>query len=71
MSAESDLLERVIRELDHRRGDLREVARAADLSYDTVLRIKNRENDPGYSKVRALADVLFPPSARPVSKAVA
>ena len=59
MSAESDLLERVILQLDHRRGDLREVARKAGLSYDTVLRIKNRENDPGYSKVKALADVLF------------
>lgn len=71
MSAESDLLERVIQELDHRRGDLREVARAAELSYDTVLRIKNRENDPGYSKVRALADVLFPTAARTAPKSVA
>ncbi|MBX3603219.1 MAG: helix-turn-helix transcriptional regulator [Rubrivivax sp.] len=59
MKAEHDLLERVIGELDRRRGDLRDVAKEAGLSYDTVLRIKNRENDPGYSKVKALAEVLF------------
>lgn len=40
-------------------GDLPAVAREAGLSYDTVLRIKNRENDPGYSKVRRLADLLL------------
>lgn len=26
------------------------------MSYDTILRIKNGEGDPGYSKVRRLAD---------------
>jgi hypothetical protein len=60
MSAESDLLERVVAELDRRKGELREVARLSGQSYDTVLRIKNRENDPGYSKVKALASALFP-----------
>lgn len=30
------------------------------MPYDTVLRIKNREGDPGYSKVRALATYLWP-----------
>lgn len=45
-------------ELHRQNGNLREISRRAQMSYDTVHRIKNRENDPGYSKVRALADVL-------------
>lgn len=40
-------------------GELTVVARETGMSYDTVMRIKNRENDPGYSKVRTLADYLF------------
>lgn len=36
------------------------MARATGVPYDTVLRIKNRENDPGYSKVAALAAYLLP-----------
>lgn len=59
MNTTSDLLESVVSELERRVGDLQKVARDTGLSYDTVLRIKNRENDPGYSKVRALADYLF------------
>lgn len=46
-------------ELEHRRGDLVTVARESGIAYDTVLRIKNRENDPGYSKVLALHAYLF------------
>jgi predicted transcriptional regulator len=56
----SDLLEQVVAELSRRTGELPRVAKESGLSYDTVLRIKNRENDPGYSKVRALAAYLFP-----------
>jgi hypothetical protein len=59
MSHDTDLLERVVAELERLRGDLPRVASETGLPYDTVLRIKNRENDPGYSKVRALADYLF------------
>lgn len=63
MDHETDLLERVVAELDARRGDLPKVSRESGIPYDTVLRIKNRENDPGYSKVRALAQYLFPAAA--------
>jgi hypothetical protein len=58
MTENTDLLEAVIAELQRRTGDLLSVAKDASLSYDTVLRIKARENDPGYSKVRRLADVM-------------
>lgn len=58
MHPSSDLLELVVAELDKRKGDLPKVAKDSGLSYDTVLRIKNRENDPGYSKVRTLARYL-------------
>jgi hypothetical protein len=61
MHQDADLLERVVAELDKRKGDLPKVARESKIPYDTVLRIKNRENDPGYSKVRALALYLFEP----------
>lgn len=60
MSKETDLLEAVIAALEAKTGTLRAVAEEAGLSYDTVLRIKARESDPGYSKVRRLADVLLP-----------
>jgi hypothetical protein len=53
-----DLLERVVGALEQRKGDLPRVARESGIPYDTVLRIKNRESDPGYSKVRRLADYL-------------
>jgi hypothetical protein len=52
---QTDLLDRVVAELANRKGDLLKVSRESGVAYDTVLRIKNRENDPGYSKVRALA----------------
>jgi hypothetical protein len=56
---EKDLLEAVVAALEERKGDLPAVAAGTGIPYDTVLRIKNRENDPGYSKVRRLADFLF------------
>lgn len=37
-------------------GNLRRVAEETGITYDTVLRIRNGEGDPGYSKVRTLAD---------------
>lgn len=58
MSDQADLLDAVVHELERRTGDLRTVARAARMSYDTVHRMKRRENDPGYSKVRRMADAL-------------
>lgn len=54
MDAHSDLLESVVAELNKRKGDLPRVAKESGVPYDTVLRIKNRENDPGYSKVLTL-----------------
>lgn len=54
-----DPLEAVVAELTRRKGDLPKVAKDTGIPYDTVLRIKNRENDPGYSKVQALHRYLF------------
>lgn len=59
MEKTRDPLDQVVAELERRRGDLPAVAKACGLPYDTVLRIKNRENDPGYSRVRLLHDFLF------------
>ena len=58
MRTQSDLLARVVAELQNRAGSLRVVAAESGVAYDTVLRIKNSENDPGYSKVKALATYL-------------
>lgn len=58
MSHSSDLLDVVVGELHRRRGDIPAVARASGIPYDTVHRIKNREGDPGYSKVQRLASAL-------------
>lgn len=58
MAPQTDLLDAVVGELQARRGELARIAREAGISYDTVLRIRSRENDPGYSKVRALARAL-------------
>lgn len=49
----------VVAELQRRAGELNRVARESGIPYDTVLRIKNRENDPGYSKVATLYRYLF------------
>lgn len=59
MNPQPDLLEEVVRELERREGQLRSIADEAGIAYDTVLRIKRRENDPGYSKVAALHRYLF------------
>lgn len=60
MDKHSDPLSKVIAELERRVGDLPKVAKECDLSYDTVLRIKNRQNEPGYFKVQKLYRYLFP-----------
>ena len=54
-----DPLESVVAELQVRAGSLRRLARDSGISYDTILRIKNGENDPGYSRVKELYDYLF------------
>lgn len=59
MQHKSDPLSEVVAELEKRVGQLPKVAQECGLTYDTVLRIKNRESDPGYSKVRALHNYLF------------
>jgi hypothetical protein len=57
-------LEKVVSELERRTGDLRRVAQISGIPYDTVLRIKNREGDPGFSRVQTLHDALFPSKAK-------
>jgi len=54
----TDLLADVRATLEKRVGELRQIAQESGIAYDTVLRIKNREGDPGYSKVQALAKHL-------------
>lgn len=58
MSTENNL-EIVVAELEKRVGDLRRVADESGIPYDTILRIKNRENDPAFSRVQALHDYFF------------
>jgi predicted transcriptional regulator len=52
----TDLLHFVRDSLTRSMGDLPKVSRATGIPYDTVLRIKNGEGDPGYSKVQRLAE---------------
>ena len=59
MSNQVDLLDEVVWELNRRQGELASIAKESGIPYDTVLRIKKRENDPGYSKVAALHRYLF------------
>lgn len=54
-----NILEAVVAELEKRTGDLRRVADESGIPYDTILRIKNQESDPGFSRVQALHDYLF------------
>lgn len=57
-----DLRQRVVAALREREGELRKISKAVGIPYDTVLRIKNEEGDPGYSKVQALAEHLLAPA---------
>lgn len=52
------LLQQVREGLEANKGRLREIAAESGLSYDTVLRIKNGEGDPGFSKVQTLSQTL-------------
>lgn len=64
MSDDTDLLDRVVAELERRKGSgLATIAEQCGMSYDTVLRIMRRKHDPGYSKVVTLARVLFQTAA--------
>ncbi|HEY6020655.1 MAG TPA: hypothetical protein VIY48_12415 [Candidatus Paceibacterota bacterium] len=45
-------------ELERRKGDIRRISNESGIAYDTVLRIKNAEGDPGFSKVERLAKHL-------------
>lgn len=67
MDKQFDPLDAVVAELERRKGDLPKVARESGVPYDTVLRIKNRENDPGYSKVRVLHLYLFGTEGAPAT----
>lgn len=58
MAVKLDLLDIVVSELEARSGTITTIADETGISYDTLLRIKNRENDPGYSKVKTLAEYL-------------
>lgn len=50
---------RIIRdELERRKGDIRRISTESGISYDTVLRIKNGEGEPGFKKVEKLAEYL-------------
>ncbi|HET8745694.1 MAG TPA: hypothetical protein VFM98_08815 [Ramlibacter sp.] len=57
--SQGDLLDDVVRALNERQGDLPTVARETGIAYDTILRIRRRENDPGYSKVATLHRYFF------------
>jgi hypothetical protein len=50
-----DLLKAVRKRLADDVGNLRRVSADSGIPYDTILRIKNGEGDPGYSKVHALS----------------
>lgn len=71
MSAHPDLLAEVVHELERREGQLTTIAREVGMPYDTVLRIKRQENDPGYSKVAALHRYLFPADSDPETQGAA
>jgi hypothetical protein len=58
MSHQTDLLSRVVAALDGRAVSLKTIAKESGVSYDTVIRTKNRACDTGYSKVLALAVYL-------------
>lgn len=52
------MLQFVRDELLVRRGKLRRIAKETGVSYDTLLRIRDNEVDPGYSKVKAVFEYM-------------
>lgn len=55
----SVLHEKVRGELFARKGQLRRISKDTGLSYDTIQRIRDKECDPGISKVEVLYEHLF------------
>ena len=51
-----DKLQLIRNELEERKGELRKISRKTGLSYDTIMRIKRGDTEPGFYKVEALAD---------------
>ena len=56
MNTQRDLLQHVLHCLDTTEASIATIAEGSGVGYDTVLRIKKGDHDPGYSKVRALGD---------------
>jgi predicted transcriptional regulator len=54
MNKPTSMLEVVQAELRNRAGSIRRVASETGIPYDTLLRVKNGKNDPGYSLVLKL-----------------
>ncbi len=64
MTQETDLLKRVMHYLHTTSKSIGEIAEGSGVGYDTVVRIKKGEHDPGYSKVKALGDYFEPKSTK-------
>jgi len=63
----SDLLEYVRSQLEANKGSIRRIADDTGISYDTCLRIKNAEGDPGFSKIQRLAEYFGEGKSAPPS----
>ena len=57
---QTNMLLKVVAELNARSGNMRKIATDTGISYDTVLRVKNQESDPAFGLVLALHNHLFP-----------
>lgn len=67
----NDLLERVLHHLKTTEESIGDIAEGSGVGYDTILRIKKGEHDPGYKKVKALGDYFDSkkvPEPKPVTK---
>lgn len=60
----ADLLSFVRESLTKNSGRLHKIATETGVPYTTLQRIKSAKNDPGYSKVRRLADFFAAEEAR-------
>ena len=58
------MLSDVVQGLQSRVGGLRKVAADTGIPYDTILRVKNQENDPSFSRVALLYAYLFSKQAK-------
>jgi len=59
MNDQTDMLKLVQERLKDPNTVTKKVATDTGMNYDTVLRIRNGEVDPGYSKVKALYDYFI------------